>query len=77
MYVGNVFVVLLTAVGIMFWLANHVEKEDISWEITVESTLCTLPSKVLMELYKLKKLNLMKKLANVKMKIMPSISAKN
>ncbi|HLG27045.1 MAG TPA: CBS domain-containing protein [Paenisporosarcina sp.] len=38
-YDGNVFVGLLTAVGIMFWLANHVEKENISWEITVESTL--------------------------------------
>ncbi|PUB13342.1 CBS domain-containing protein [Paenisporosarcina sp. OV554] len=37
-YDGNVFVGLLTAVGIMFWLANH-EKEDISWEMTVESTL--------------------------------------
>lgn len=38
-YDGNVFVGLLTAVGITFWLANHVEKEGISWEMTVESTL--------------------------------------
>lgn len=38
-YQGNVFVGLLTAVGITFWLANHVEKEDISWEMTIESTL--------------------------------------
>lgn len=38
-YEGNVFVGLLTAVGITFWLANHVEKEDISWEMTIESTL--------------------------------------
>lgn len=38
-YDGNVFVGLLTAVGIMFWIANHVEKGDISWEMTVESTL--------------------------------------
>lgn len=38
-YDENVFVGLLTAVGITFWLANHVENEDISWEMTVESTL--------------------------------------
>ncbi|MGB3259277.1 CBS domain-containing protein [Paenisporosarcina sp.] len=38
-YDDNVFVGLLTAVGITFWLANHVENEDISWEMTVESTL--------------------------------------
>lgn len=38
-YDGTVFVGLLTAVGITFWLANHVEKEGISWEMTVESTL--------------------------------------
>ncbi|WP_342542646.1 CBS domain-containing protein [Paenisporosarcina sp. FSL H8-0542] len=38
-YEGKVFVGLLTAVGITFWLANHVEKEDISWEMTIESTL--------------------------------------
>ncbi|MGE6489691.1 CBS domain-containing protein [Paenisporosarcina sp. NPDC076898] len=38
-YNDNVFVGLLTAVGITFWLANHVENEDISWEMTVESTL--------------------------------------
>jgi hypothetical protein len=31
--------IFLTAVGIMFWIANHVEKGDISWEMTVESTL--------------------------------------
>jgi len=36
-YNGTVFVGLLTAVGIMFWLANNVEKgRDISWEMTVE-----------------------------------------
>ncbi len=38
-YDGNKFVGLLTAVGIMFWLANNVEKGAISWEMTVESTL--------------------------------------
>lgn len=38
-YDDHVFVGLLTAVGITFWLANHVENEDISWEMTVESTL--------------------------------------
>ena len=38
-YDENVFVGLLTAVGITFWLANHVENEDISWEMSVESTL--------------------------------------
>lgn len=39
-YNGSVFVGLLTAVGIMFWLANNVEKgRDISWEMSIETPL--------------------------------------
>ncbi|QBP39661.1 MULTISPECIES: CBS domain-containing protein [Paenisporosarcina] len=38
-YNGKVFIGLFTSVGLMFWIANNVEKGDISWEITVESTL--------------------------------------
>jgi predicted transcriptional regulator len=39
-YEGTKFVGLFTAVGLMFWLAKNVERgNDISWEMTVESTL--------------------------------------
>lgn len=38
-YDGKTFVGLLTAVGIMFWLANRIEEDEISWEMTIESTL--------------------------------------
>jgi len=39
-YDGTKFVGLFTAVGLMFWLAKNVEKgHDISWEMTVDSTL--------------------------------------
>ena len=38
-YKENKFVGLLTAVGIMFWVANRVENGDISWEMNLESIL--------------------------------------
>jgi len=38
-YKDNKFVGLLTAIGIMFWVANRVETGDISWEIDLETIL--------------------------------------
>jgi predicted transcriptional regulator len=38
-YKENKFIGLLTAVGIMFWVANRVENGDVSWEMNLESIL--------------------------------------